>query len=234
MNEKRSDFFYVLGRLYVKNPKTFISIVISVLALVGFFLYGDNHDGQRYKRNAADYDNRMIGGVTARTSAEAEIVMPADQQTFIKIVSEAQRKEKTAENDMQRGGIKAERTKALCANPTLFNKVDAWVGRLIDINANSDGKGVLSIEIAKDIQVKTWSNAFSDSNYKTLLEPGTELFTTVSQMQLGDLVQFSGHFFREEGRDCIGEGSLSLKGKLQGPEFIFRFKTVTRYKDVRK
>ena len=234
MNEKRSDSFYALGRLYAKNPKTFISIVISVLALVGYFFYVDYHDGERYKRNAEDYDNRMIDSVPVRTNAEAEIVMPADQQTFIKIVSEAQRREKTAENDMQRGGIKAERTKALCANPTLFNKADAWVGRLVNINANSDGKGVLSIEIAKDIQVKTMNNAFSDIRYLTLLEPGTELFTTVSQMKLGDLVQFSGQFFRTEGSDCIGEGSLSLKGKLQGPEFIFRFNAVAPYKYVPK
>ncbi|NDE08130.1 MAG: zinc ribbon domain-containing protein [Chloroflexi bacterium] len=152
--------------------------------------------------------------------------LPDDQKQFIDIVVGSQAKARAAENDMQRGGIKADRDKELCAAVPKM-QVQNWVGTLAEISANSDGFGVLSIELTKDLFVKTWNNALSDMLDKTLITPGTPLFNTASQLKKGNRVKFSGVFFRASGVDCLREASLTLSGKLRSPEFIFRFDSVS-------
>lgn len=152
--------------------------------------------------------------------------IPALESTFISIVAEAQQASKAAENDMQRGGVKSARDKKLCEAMTSLRATD-WIGTVARVGANSDGKGVLEIEIARNITVKTWNNQLSDISSKTLIEPGTTLFDTASTFKEGQAIKFSGTFLKGPGGDCLNESSLSLAGKLRDPEFIFRFSDVT-------
>lgn len=172
---------------------------------------------------------RVIGGgqesTGTQTVAESPAVqLPQDQLKFIEIVKNAQDKVVSAGNDMVKGGIRMEREKALCG--LVNGSIKDWVGTLIEIDANSDGKGVLSIEIEKNITVKTWNNDISDSDTQTMLAPGSPIFQKVSQMKVGQQVKFSGDFFQGSDGECLLEGSLSLDGKITDPEFIFRFSAV--------
>ena len=147
--------------------------------------------------------------------------MPPAQVKFVEIVSSAQNQVKAASNDMQIGGIKAERDKALCqliSSPVVTN----WVGTIKKVDANSDGKGVLAISIAPDVDV----NSLSDIGDDTLINPSSNLFAEASNMAKGQTVTFSGKFFKDR-QDCLKESSLSLKGKVSEPEFIFKFSKVS-------
>jgi hypothetical protein len=157
--------------------------------------------------------------------------MPADESAFIQAVSSAQSESTTAANDMQRGGIKAKRDHALCGLLSPSLAASNWIGTFKTISSNSDGKGVLGIEIAKDIVVRTWGNSFSDSEYNTLIEPGSEVFTTVSALSVGQPVVFSGHFFKDEDA-CIRETSMTLRGHISEPEFLFFFSSALSPHDV--
>lgn len=169
------------------------------------------------------------GGTTSGSSASAvPIILPPMEARLIEIVSAAQSESRKADNDMQIGGIKSRRDKALCDGMTSL-AVDDWIGTVEKIDSNSDGKGVLSIEIAPDIKVKTWNNAFSDIGNKTLIEPGSPLFETASSMKKGQRVAFSGTLFNGKDGDCLSESSLSLRGKVKEPEFIFRFSKIVAY-----
>jgi len=154
--------------------------------------------------------------------------LPTDEATFVRIVSSAQAEAKGAQNDMQVGGIKAKRDRALC-DSGLSYVVNDWVGKIDRIDSNSDGKGVVSVSIASDILVKTWNNDLSDLVDRTLIEPGTPLFEAASSMSAGQYVTFSGLLFRGSDGDCVKEASLTLKGKVAEPEFIFRFDKIARY-----
>jgi hypothetical protein len=147
---------------------------------------------------------------------------PENQTRFIEAVSAAQKKSKDADNDMQRGSAKSERDKNLCALVKNM-KVKDWTGTITKITSNSDGKGVVEVEIAKNITVKTWNNALSDMGDHTLIEPGTKFFDFVASLKKGTKIQFSGNFFRGGSGDCVKESSMSLRGKLEDPEFIFSF-----------
>lgn len=168
------------------------------------------------------------GGATPSGSAASavSVIFPSAEARLIEIVSAAQTESRRAENDMQRGGIKAKRDKALCEAITTLAAND-WIGTVEKVDSNSDGKGVLEIAIAEDITVKTWNNALSDMSSETLIEPGSPVFEAASAMKRGQRVAFSGTFFRGSDGDCLDEGSLSLRGKLQEPEFIFRFSAIS-------
>ena len=104
---------------------------------------------------------------------------------------------------------------------------DRWIGQVREIGANSDGKGVLAIAISKRITVKTWNNDFSDLMHHTLMQPGSPLFNTASGLKVGQKVKFSGTFFKGVSGDCLYESSLRLQSKVEDPEFIFRFSSIT-------
>lgn len=156
------------------------------------------------------------------------IQLPGDEATLVRIVTAAQAEGAKVENDMQLGGVKANRDSALC-NELKTPVVENWVGKIESIGSNSDGLGVLSVSIASKVLVKTWNNAFSDITTKTLLQPGSQIFQAASSMKPGQQVTFSGRFFKGNSGDCLMESSMTLRGKVREPEFIFAFTSIAPY-----
>jgi hypothetical protein len=154
------------------------------------------------------------------------IALPSAEAQLIEIVSRAQRESESAANDMQKGGVKNRRDKALCSLMR-ERQVNNWFGKIKAIGANSDGKGTIEIEIADNIILKTWNNELSDAMSGTLIDPNTALFKTASSLQGDQTVRFSGKFLPSDSEgECINEGSITLSGKLREPEFIFRFSAI--------
>lgn len=152
--------------------------------------------------------------------------IPEKERTFIDITTNAISENSSAKNDMQRGGVKVRRDDAICSS-LKKRTVNDWIGTVKKVDSNSDGKGVLEVEIAKDVTLKTWNNAFSDSSFDTLIDPRSKLFADASSLSVGDGVKFSGSFFK--GRDaCIKESSMSLRGGLEEPDFIFKFTQIKK------
>jgi hypothetical protein len=152
-------------------------------------------------------------------------VMAGEQEHFIAIIEEARTKYTTASNDMAKGGARAWRKDAICkALPSLG--VQDWRGEINTLSSNSDGKGVVEIAIGPGAYIKTWGNALSDVEDHTLIEPNSSLFQILSQMNKGDRVRFSGTFIPNNS-DCVRESSLTQKGSMTQPEFIFRFSAVS-------
>jgi uncharacterized protein YecT (DUF1311 family) len=198
------------------------------LVILGFvfipFLFSSLPKEQRATQNAEQRGNSSSSPSSSAPSVAAQL--PPHEVEFIRIVSEAQVKARQAANDMQKGGIKAERDKAIC-ELMKTNSVSNWIGTVASIDANSDGKGVLEVRIADNIFVQTWNNDLSDMLDHTLLEPGSAIFTAASAMKRGQEVTFSGSFAAglNEG-ECIGEQSVTLDGKLRKPEFTIRFSEI--------
>jgi hypothetical protein len=166
---------------------------------------------------------KKSGGQTTEAKVAA-IPLPDDQAAFVQIVQAAQKASGSAENDMQKGGVRANREKQLCSSlPALA--VTEWIGDVYEVSSNSDGKGVLTLTVAAGVYVKTWNNDVSDVMHNTLIDPSSTVFGQASQLKEGQKVKFSGTFFRESDASigCLAESSLTLDGKLSEPEFIFKF-----------
>ncbi|MGK3164748.1 hypothetical protein ACI6PW_23490 [Serratia marcescens] len=151
---------------------------------------------------------------------------PQKEKDFIDIVKSAQAESRQAKNDMQVGGIKNQRDKEICSwfNGDIAN---GWKGKVVNISSNSDGKGVVGVEVSEDVTLTTWNNSFSDMLDDTLIDQNSELFKVAANLKAGDLVTFSGGFIESAG-SCIKEKSLSLDGKVKEPDFIFRFTNIEK------
>ncbi len=197
MNDKPSSFFYVLGRLYAKNPKTFLSIIISALAVVGYFGYGDYQDGQRYKRNAADYDNRMFYGVTPYDKNR-----PANQQQFERILNP------TLEN-LRDIGFFGKVTNELVFDQAFDNFVDAvcqaapyveapnkWIGILTRIEKGANTSARVFIRTSLNIVI-TNEGVLDDT------ESNSENYKRLLNASIGDVLIFDGEFVKTEYKKVI-------------------------------
>lgn len=156
------------------------------------------------------------------------IVLPGEQFRFVAAVESARTNyRQNSGNDMLRGATRPERARALCANGQLRTARD-WIGSITTLSTNGEGRGVLAIEIASGVTLKTWNNALSDIGSETLLDPLSVVFRTAAAMRVGDRVRFSGQFLPDR-TDCVRESSLTMDGSMRSPEFIFRFEGLTSY-----
>jgi hypothetical protein len=150
--------------------------------------------------------------------------VPDAQKQLIQAVEKARSDYAAAANDMARGGTRAVRAKAVCA--ALKGKSGiVWIGKVTKLSSSSEGHGVLSVSIGKDVTFKTWNNSFSDYKFATLIDPDSSLFEKVSKLKEGAIVKFTGKTFADKA-DCVNEASMTLGGSMAEPEYIFRFTDV--------
>lgn len=202
--------------------------VITVFAIVGSFLNKHYETSDSPVSAVAASNSSVSPATTVRVNPYERMraMMPAEQSAMIEIVEAARQRYATSTNDMAKGASRPSRAQALCS--ALPNRtVNGWIGRVSKLNTNNQGKGVLEVEIGRDILIKTWNNSFSDISNKTLIEPSSALFSVAIQLKKGQLVRLNGQFFASE-TDCISESSVSLSGSINEPEFIFRFQSITQ------
>ena len=61
----------------------------------------------------------------------------------------------------------------------------------------------------------------------TLIENGSDLYNSISDLSEGDRVVFSGTFIPDDS-DFIREGSVTERGSMTDPEFILKFSDVRK------
>lgn len=159
-------------------------------------------------------------------AAQVQADMPPIQGQFIKIVEDARLEYKNGANDMAKGAARPKRARSIC-NLIRSKRVERWIGWVVVLSTNNDGRGILSIRVAPDIHLQTWNNSLSDIIDKTLIDPHSKVFETAASMKKGDFVKFSGSFVSGEA-DCIGEQSVTLSGSINDPEFTFRFSELVK------
>ena len=211
--------------------KKFLKIAAGIfvlLMLIGFFL---DKDKTARDPTAANSASSTISNVTTSDSTKAptprermQSLMPPAQVALIESVESARRQYAAGANDMAKGAARPARAQSICRALNVL-MVDGWVGRVKTLSTNSDGKGVLAVEMGSRFNVKTWNNALSDIVDQTLIEPSTQLFSYASSLRQGLIVRFSATFFRNE-TDCIEESSFSLSGSIREPDFVFRFTSI--------
>ena len=169
----------------------------------------------------------MSGGNNQQTTA-LNIQIPPEQQSFVKLVESYYDSYKQAPNELKKSALRADRKTAI--QGALGNvTVQDWVGTLRNMGTNSDGKASIIIQLAgSKIEVKTWNNAVSDIADKTLIETGSELYNTLSNLSKGSTVRFTGTFKLGEN-DYIREASLTESGSMTSPAFIMSFTNVSAY-----
>lgn len=164
------------------------------------------------------------GGTITAKSEPPEIKLPAEQAAFIDAVATHRALLEGAKNELQEAMIRDRRRDAIVtALPNV--SVERWSGTIRRLETNSEGKAVLSVMIAKDIDLQTWNNALSDIGANTLIEKDDPLYDKLLTASVGAQVLFSGSFFRSS-KDGVQENSFTTTGSIRAPEFLFKFADV--------
>jgi hypothetical protein len=167
----------------------------------------------------------FAGAATAQENGPTAFdLAPEGQKEFVGVIEQFRQAYDNASNDMQAGAQRPLRAKALCSIVG-DRRVKGWTGYIATLSSNSDGLGVLSIQIGEDIHASTWNNAFSDAGNDTLISADSEVFQQAAALAEGDPVKFSGRFLSSD-TDCLQEQSISQSGSMTDPEFTFRFSAV--------
>lgn len=143
---------------------------------------------------------------------------------FVDVALQGRQRFNAAPSEFAQGATRPDRKDALCrAYPSSL--VNGWTGKLVTLSTNGDGKGVVAVEIAPHVQLKTWNNALSDIGSKTLIGSDSPVYRSLGTLRVGQMVRFSGRLFSSE-TDCYKETSMTISGSMTDPEFLFQFETI--------
>ena len=157
-------------------------------------------------------------------AVEAPADVPAAQQAMSDAVEQGRLDAEDAESDLQRANVLNVRSETMC-DSVPDGAVDQWVGTVVTVDANGEGKAVVVVSIEDDIEIGTWNNAFSDISDNTLIEQGTPLYDAALELVPGDTVRFSGTLKSgSEGNDtCYYTSNLTEVMSIESPDYIISF-----------
>jgi hypothetical protein len=104
--------------------------------------------------------------------------------------------------------------------------VTNWVGTVDKLDSSIAGGAIMSVAVMPDVDFGTATNVVSNLSSNTFIEPASTLFHTISTLQVGQKVRFSGQLFSSP-TDCVAEASITESGSMQNPLFLTRFISVT-------
>ena len=204
------------------------AIIIAILIPIGLIILGAFISGFEKGRTKAKTTQTFPAQSTAPTLSSYK---PDMQTKFENVIATYKGQYRQAETDLQKGYSRTQRKQAIQAL-NMQGKANGWIGVIKKIGANNEGKAYVSIALNRDLQVKTWNNAISDSFDNTLITPNSPLYNTLLSMKEGQEVKFSGHFLTNayKNEDCYEESSLSTAGAMLSPEFLFQFDEIVPLK----
>ncbi len=150
---------------------------------------------------------------------------PTDQAKFVRTVADSREEIDNASNDLKRSAALRERDRELAKIVGSDLAVKNWVGKVTDVGANGEGKAYVEIEIAENVRVKTWNNAFSDIGDSTLIPESSPMFDSLLNLEEGDTVVFSGKFFGGSDTALYGTNMTETFYGID-PQFLFKFSSI--------
>lgn len=153
--------------------------------------------------------------------------LPESQATFIAAINDYRNRFNSASNELQQAALRDQRRTAILQAVGAQLYAGGWIGTLRKLETNGDGDAIVTVRIAPDIDLATWNNALSDVLHSTLIEKGSPLYSVLLNMTVGDRVRMSGNFVRAEA-DGIFEQSITIRGAMTAPEFLFRFNEISK------
>lgn len=191
------------------------------IVLLSLFVIGVINAPDKKEQSSS---SEPIAKASAKIKVAPEVAMPADEILFISTVEKYVSGFREAKNELQQSALRDQRKNEI-AKTIGGRAVSSWVGKINQLETNTEGKAILSIQISPNIEIKTWNNALSDINANTLISKGSSLYSSLFELSRGQQVEFSGSFFSSK-TDYVEETSMTIQGSMRNPEFLFKFKSV--------
>lgn len=168
-----------------------------------------------------------VKAATPAASVTPDASLPEQQRRFLAVTAEYRDRFASASNELQQSMLRDERRSALVGALGSQRSIAGWRGTISRLETNTEGKAILAVRLSPNTHVGTWNNAISDIMDGTLIEKGTPIYTALLTMSVGDAVTVSGSFLPSD-EDGVKEASLTIRGAMSDPEFLFRFHDISK------
>lgn len=146
---------------------------------------------------------------------------PKEQQEFIDVILAAKTAIEDAETDLQESVALRKRDENLCKILS-SNSAKNWVGVIKTVGANGEGKAYVEIQLADNVRVKTWNNAFSDLNDNTLIPTTASFFDRLVALTEDTKIIWSAKFLSDDD-SCLKKANFTDVFYGIDPQFVVRF-----------
>jgi len=195
-----------------------VGITFVVLFFIGMFIDSDDSTSSEVSKSEV----LQVSGTISKSQIEIDI--PIKQKHFVETVETYIDKFSRLTNELQQSLLRDQRKEGISKSIGSL-RVNSWVGTINDLATNSEGKATLSVRMSPNISISTWNNAFSDIMSDTLIDKGTSVYKNLLPLSIGSKIKFSGSFFPSE-LDFIEEKSVTIRGSITSPEFLFKFYSI--------
>ena len=205
-----------------KSSAIFFGAVFILFIIVGYM--ADSLD--KSVKDISTVEPVSASNYKKKTNLNPENIysQPGEEIDFIIVIEKYVKSFSEAKNELQQAILRDER-KQDTAKLVGSMYIKSWIGTINELSTNSEGKAILSVRISPHIEIKTWNNSISDIMSNTLIEKGTLLYKTLTHLSTGQKVKFSGSFF-PSADDFIEETSMTIRGSMTNPEFLFKFESI--------
>ena len=162
----------------------------------------------------------LLFSICSITNAkDAPIPYSEFQLGFMRTIKDYAIKYNQAPNELKKSALVTERLNAfrtLKGNP---KKISGWYGVITKMGTNGDGKAYVTLNLSPNlVSVTTWNNAFSDMDDHTLIAQNSKMYTTLSNLKVGNVVKFSGKLAQLT--------NMTEADKMTNPVFLFKFSNI--------
>jgi len=166
---------------------------------------------------------------TKTKTAIPQVPLPSDQLELIRVVNDCMTEYQAQPNELKKSAVRTKRGEMLKKALSNSCQVKDWIGTIKEMKTTGDGNAILVMQIADSpATIGTTNNEFSDLIDKTLIPQSSELFKTIAELNVDDKVSFSGRFASSDKNDFISESSLTERGSMEEPAFMFHFASVKK------
>jgi hypothetical protein len=210
--------------------------LILILLLIGFIAsFGDDSDDSDDKNKTVS--KTQSTQETTKTSTppptpKETINIPSSQRRFIDFHKKYSKKYSSTSNALKKSALRVKRNEEL---ETIIDgnlNVSDWIG-VIDGSPATTTQGNAHFRVklyGSNIKVGTDNNEINNFINNTLIPKNSSLFNTLSELEDGNKIVFSGVFFRGLGnKDYLDERSITEGGSMKKPEFNFKFTELKKY-----
>jgi hypothetical protein len=212
---------------WYKQKKIIIPLVslVVLVSIVNSSSESENTPATESATSAPAAENQSVESPEPVVEEVGEYgVYPSDQKEFIDVIVAARTAIDNAETDLQESVALRKRDEDLCKILS-SNSAKNWVGVITNVGANGEGKAYVEIELADNVRVKTWNNAFSDLNDNTLIPTSASFFDRLVALTEDTKVVWSAKFLSDND-SCLKKANLTDVFYGIDPQFVVRFSDI--------
>lgn len=175
-------------------------------------------------------DKRKASNAGAKKTEQVQVAataktanLPTGQAKFLAVVDEYATRFRAAKNELQESSLRTERNDAMTKVIGLELAIDGWIGKITELGTDSSDKAYIRVSIAPNVELVTFNTSIFDP-LGTMISPGSELYSNLTEMSVGDAIRVSGMFVPHESGGLY-EASLTINGAMTEPAFLFYFKS---------